>query len=240
MLVSGLQPQWLPGIALTSFLLVSISALAIAAEPIGLPQAQQQTPPQPEQLAQPNQNPPGSDLPNTISAPPFTVADKFDYRVVQSFGLRGLGGGLIGAAIGQARNAPHEWGQGVQGFATRYGSGVAGNLSRQTFAFVLESAFHEDPRYFPSQDKSKKQRMLNAVKQVFICKKDSGNSSFAYGRVISQFAGGQFTNVWQPASTGSVTDGFVRAFIGLGADAAYNFMQEFLPFTRPRSLRHRR
>lgn len=230
MLASGFWPLCSLRIGLTSFVLLSIQALA---------PAQQTTPPQPGQLAQPNQNPPGSDLPNTISAPPFTVADKFDYRVVQSFGLRGLGGSLIGAAIGQARNAPEEWGQGVQGFARRYGSGVAGNLSRQTFAFVLESTFHEDPRYFPSQDKGKKQRILNAAKQVFICKTDSGNSSFAYGRVISQFAGGQFTNVWQPASTGSVSDGFVRAFIGLGADAAYNFMQEFIPFTRPHSLRHR-
>jgi hypothetical protein len=199
----------------------------------------QNPPPQPGQLAGHDRKPSDSRLPNTVSAPPFTVADKFDYRVVQSFGLRGLGGSLVGAAIGQARNAPHEWGQGAEGFATRYGSGIAGNLSRQTFAFVLESAFHEDPRYFPSEDKSKKQRAWNALKQVFICKTDTGQSSFAYGRVISQFAGGQFTNVWQPASTGSVTDGFVRAFIGLGADTAYNFMQEFVPFTRPHSLRHR-
>ena len=178
-------------------------------------------------------------LAETVSAPPLTAGEKFNSRVVQSFGLRGLGGSLIGAAIGQARDAPHEWGQGVQGFASRYGSGVAGNLSRQTFAFALESAFHEDPRYFPSTSKLKKQRIFNAIKQVFICKTDSGDSSFAYGKVISQFAGGQFTNVWQPASTGSVGDGFIRAFIGLGADAAYNTMQEFLPFMRPRSLRNR-
>ena len=230
MLASGLGVLSLSRIGLISLLLVSIQALAAA---------QQTTPPQPGQLAQQDQNTPIVSLPNTVSAPPFTVGDKFDYRVVQSFGLRGFGGGLIGAAIGQARNAPEEWGQGVQGFAKRWGSGVAGNLSRQTFAFVLESALHEDPRYFPSEDKSKKQRMLNAVKQTFICKTDSGHSSFAYGRVISQFAGGQFTNVWQPASTGSVSDGLVRAVIGLGGDAAYNFMQEFIPFTRPHSIRHR-
>ncbi len=230
MLASGLGVLSLSRIGLISLLLVSIQALAAA---------QQTTPPQPGQLARQDQNTPIVSLPNTVSAPPFTVGDKFDYRVVQSFGLRGFGGGLIGAAIGQARNAPEEWGQGVQGFAKRWGSGVAGNLSRQTFAFVLESALHEDPRYFPSEDKSKKQRMLNAVKQTFICKTDSGHSSFAYGRVISQFAGGQFTNVWQPASTGSVSDGLVRAVIGLGGDAAYNFMQEFIPFTRPHSIRHR-
>src|SRR5262249_15031295 len=133
----------------------------------------------------------------------------------------------------------HEWGQGVEGFATRYGSGVAGNLSRQTFAFVMESALHEDPRYFPSEDRSTKQRLLSVVKQVVICKTDDGKSSCAFGRVVSQVACGQCTNLWQRASTGSVGDGFVRAFIGLGADAGYNFLQEFIPFTRPRSMRHK-
>lgn len=199
------------------------------------------SPPQPGQVAgQPKQQPNGLEkLPNTISAPPFTVHDKFDYRVVQSFGLRGFAGAFVGAAIGQARDAPHEWGEGVEGFAERYGSGLAGNLSRQTFAFVLESAFHEDPRYFPSEDKTYKQRLLNAVKQVVVCKTDSGRPEFAYARVISQFGAGQFTNVWQPPSTASVSSGLIRAVVGLGGDAAYNLMQEFLPFTRPVSLRHR-
>jgi len=204
-------------------------------------QTQTTTPPQPGQVAQPNQKQPNDleKLPNTLSAPPFSVRDKFEYRVVQSFGARGFVGAAIGAAIGQARDAPHEWGQGISGYAERYGSGFAGNFSRQTFEFALESAFHEDPRYFPSEDKTYKHRALNALKQVIVCKTDSGHPEFAYARVFSQFGAGQFTNVWQPKSTGSVSDGFVRAVIGLGADAAYNFMQEFLPFTRPISLRHR-
>jgi hypothetical protein len=204
-------------------------------------------PPPPGQLASPLTGTPQQgqtpdelhDLTKTVSAPPFTVADKFDYRVVQSFGLRGFVGSLFGAAIGQADNSPREWGQGVHGFAERYGSGLAGNISRQTFAFVLESAFHEDPRYFPSENKTKKQRAVNALKQVIICKNDSGKSEFAYARVFSSFGAAQFVNVWQPPSTGGVGDGVKRGFIGLGADAAYDFMQEFLPFTRPVSLRHR-
>jgi hypothetical protein len=208
---------------------------------------QDNPPPQPGQLAspqagtpQPAQNPNQlTDLTKTVSAPPFTVADKFSYRVVQSFGLRGFAGSLVGAAIGQANDSPHEWGQGVHGFAERYGSGLAGNVSRQTFAFALETAFHEDPRYFPSQEKAKKQRIVNALKQVIICKKDSGKSEFAYARVFSSFGAAQLVNVWQPPSTGSVGDGIRRGFIGLGGDAAYNLMQEFLPFTRPISLRHR-
>jgi hypothetical protein len=48
----------------------------------------------------------------------------------------------------------------------------------------------------------KKARLLNALKQVIICKTDSGHSSFAYARVASDFGAGQFVNLWQPASTG--------------------------------------
>ncbi len=196
--------------------------------------AQVQQPGQVEPTQQPQ-----AQLPDTMSAPPFTVRDKFDYRVVQTFGLRGFAGAAIGAAIGQARDAPHEWGQGVGGFADRYASGFAGNLSRQTFAFVLESTFHEDPRYFPSEDKSKKLRALNAVKQIIFAKNDNGTDTFAYARIFSNFGSAQLVNVWQPKSTGSVNSGLIRGLIGLGADAAYNFMQEFIPFTRPISLRHR-
>src|SRR5579875_3794619 len=93
-----------------------------------------QQPPQPGQVSPPQNQPNALEkLPDTVSAPPFTVRDKFDYRVVQSFGIRGFAGAFVGAAIGQARNSPHEWGEGVEGFAERYGSGLASNLSRQTF-----------------------------------------------------------------------------------------------------------
>jgi hypothetical protein len=197
----------------------------------GLLQAQEQAqPPQPGQLEK---------LPDTVKAPPFTIADKFDYRVVQTFGFRGFGGALVGAAIGQADGSPSEWGGGVAGFAKRYASGFGGNLSRQTFAWALESGMHEDPRYFFSEGKGFKARSWNAIKQIVYCKTDAGRGSFAYGRVISAFGNGQFVDLWQPASTGSVGDGVRRGFYTLGVDAAYNFMQEFIRFTRPISLRHR-
>ncbi len=56
-------------------------------------------------------------LPDTVSAPPFTIRDKFDYRVVQTFDLRGFAGSAVGAAIGQAPESPGEWCEGTTGFA---------------------------------------------------------------------------------------------------------------------------
>ena len=207
-----------------------ISGLLVIVSLCGLTRAQSV----PQPLPQPGE------LHNTVSAPSLTVRAKADYRIVQSLGLRGFGGALIGASIGQARGAPSEWGGGTEGFAKRYASGFAGNFSRQVFAFTLESAFHEDPRYFPSHTgNTKKGRALNALKQAIWTKTDKGGSEFAYARMISEFGAAAFTNVWQPDSTGHTSSIFVRGLAGLGADCAYNFMQEFLPFTRPSSLRHR-
>ncbi len=180
-------------------------------------------------------------LPDTVSAPPFTIADKFDYRVVQAFGAHDFVGAAIGAAIGQATNTPGPWGQGASGFTKRYVSGFAGGVSRQVFEFGLESALHEDPRYFPSEHGARmKERLVNAAKQVIFTRTDEGGDSFAYARVISDFGNAQFVNLWQPSSNNGAGGGVIRAFIGLGADFGYNLLQEFIPFTRPISLRHRK
>ena len=197
--------------------------------------ASSDTPTQPGQLALPAQQ---DKLPDTISAVPFTIREKFDYRVVQSFGLRGLVGAALSAGVGQITNTPHEWGQGLEGYALRYGSSFGGNVSRQSFSWVLESAFHEDPRYFPSEDKQDaKERLVNALKQAFLTKTDRGGDEFAYARFISAFGAGQFVSLWLPRSDSTVAKGLQRGAISIGADAAYNVLQELFPFTRPRSLR---
>jgi len=166
----------------------------------------------------------------------LSVGEKFDYRVVQSFGLRSMIGSAAGAAIGQGLNDPEEWGQGAAGLARRFGSGVGANLARQSVAFALESALHEDPRYFPSEERGKKRRLLNALKQTFVCRTDDGRTQFAWGRVASDFAAGQIQNAWQPASSRSLGRGIERGLISLGADAGFNVAQEFLPFLRSKTV----
>jgi hypothetical protein len=184
-------------------------------------------PPQPGQLA------------NTLQAAPLSVAGKFKTDVTQALGLRGLLGAAIGSAIAQGTNTPGEWGQGADAYGQRFASSFGGYLSRQTFSFVLETALHEDPRYFPSIEHSKKARFWNVVKQTFVTRTDSGRSTFAYATVISAFGAGQLVNTWQPKSNGHVSDGIERGFITLGLDAASNLFQEFVPPLRPRELRQK-
>jgi hypothetical protein len=174
-----------------------------------------------------------------MQAAPLSVGGKFQARTIQSLGFRGVIGAAIGAAIGQGTNTPGEWGQGAEGFGKRFASGFGGSVARQSITFALEAATHEDPRYFPATETTKKARIWNVVKQTFLCKKDSGDSSLAYSRIIGAFGTGQLVNSWQPKSTSGVSDGIERGFISLGLDAASNLSQEFIQRLRPRELRHK-
>ena len=174
----------------------------------------------------------------TAEPGPLSTHEKFDSRVVQAFGLRGFVGAGMGAVIGQSRDVPREWGQGFDGYATRYAAGFGTNLSRQSMAFALETALHEDPRYWPSTKQGFRARLKSALIQTLVTRTDSGADRFAYARVASAFGAGQLANTWSPKSTGSVGGGVLRGLIILGADAGYNVLQEFIPWVRPRTVRH--
>jgi len=174
----------------------------------------------------------------TMTANPMSVAEKLDYRLVQSFVLHGFAGAAFGAAISQGKDVPREWGEGWGAYATRYAADVGTDLSRQSMMFVLESALHEDPRYFPSEEKGFRARTKNVLLQTVVTRTDSGKETFAWARMGSAFAAGELANVWQPPSTGTPGRGLSRGCIMLGGDLAYNFLQEFVPFVRPHSLRH--
>jgi hypothetical protein len=170
---------------------------------------------------------------------PLTAEEKLHVRATQVFGVRGVIGGAFGAAIGQGTNTPSEWGQGAQGYFTRFASGFGNNLMRQTFSFGLETALHEDPRYFPAESRTKKARLVSVLKQAYLTRKDDGTMGFAYARYISAFGAAQFTNLWQPPSNTGFMNGLERGLISLGGDVGINAMHEFIPFTRLKSLAHR-
>ncbi len=177
-------------------------------------------------------------LQSTVTAKQLSVRDKFQLRVVETFGIRGFIGSAVGAGIAQWDDVPAKWGGGAGGFGFRYGSSFGNAVSRQVFAFGLDSALHEDSRYFPSTESGFVPRVKNVMKQVFIAKKDDGTATFAYSRVISAFGAGQLVNAWQPQTNNSVGHGLTRGSLSLAGDFAYFAMQEFFPFTRNSVFRH--
>lgn len=143
-------------------------------------------------------------------------------------------GSAFSAAIAQINNVPEEWGGGASAYGKRYASSIGTAASRQAFTYGLETVFHQDPRYFPSTERSTKARLGSVIKQVFVARNDRGKAVPAYAKLGGAFAAGQLANAWNPASNNSAGDGFIRAGFIIGADAAINFATEFIPAFRKR------
>jgi hypothetical protein len=151
-----------------------------------------------------------------------------------------LVGTAISAGIGQGLDVPEAWGSHWDGYGKRYASGFAAGISRQVFALGLDDLLHQDPRYFPSSQVGFGPRLRNVLKQVVVAKNDDGDAAVASSRIGSAFGAGFLANTWQPEGNRGVGHGLERAGFSLVGDAAFFFVQEFLPFTRNSTFRHHR
>jgi hypothetical protein len=170
---------------------------------------------------------------------PLSVPEKFESRIISTFGPTKLIVVGFEAGYDQLTNTPSEWKQGAEGFGKRYASEFGTSAARQMFAFTLEATLHQDPRYFPSGEKGFGKRMKSVIKQTFVAKRDSGSDQFAYARLGSAIGAAFLANTWQPRSTDTVGNAMTTFGVTIAGDAGYNFLQEFIPRFRPKELRNR-
>jgi hypothetical protein len=134
------------------------------------------------------------------------------------------------AGIQQAQNQFSGYGQGVAGYAKRfgaaYGDGVAGTFIGSA---ILPSLFKQDPRYFYKGTGGTRFRLLYALANAVICKGDDKRWQPNYSNILGNIAAGGLANLYYPEQN---RDGaaltFESALIGIGATAAANVFQEFV------------
>jgi hypothetical protein len=133
------------------------------------------------------------------------------------------------AAIGQVRNAPHQWGRGASGFAKRFGSSLGQHVAKGTIEFGVAAAHHENLHYQRSNLQGKWPRVKYAVKSTFIVPRTKGRrgKTVALGRISGNMGAGMLSRAWMPAAT--VGGGVASGGIGLGADVGANVAREFWP-----------
>lgn len=107
----------------------------------------------------------------------------------------------ITAGIQQARNSYHQFGQGSDGLAQRFGAayGTAATNLLVTSSLAA-SALHQDPRYFYSGQGTKKQRAWYAVKSAFRAKGDNGKWQPPYASVAGAIAAAEISDLYYPGS----------------------------------------
>jgi hypothetical protein len=119
----------------------------------------------------------------------------------------------FGAGIDQAENSFPEYGQGMEGYAKRWGAGYTdyftGNLLGNA---VLAGLLKEDPRYFQKGTGSFTSRFLWAAGGTVWCKRDSGSWGPNYANVVGNLMGAAVSNLYYPASDRTVGGTLGRGF----------------------------
>lgn len=161
--------------------------------------------------------------------PPLKAGDKFKlaltYISPYTFGFVALR-----AAIDQATDSKHDYGQGMQGYGKRYGADLADGMSNAIFVTgVFPSLFHQDPRYFRRGQGSFFDRTGYAVSRVLVTRQDSGRSFFNFSEVFGNAASSALSTAYYPDNERTAGDFAARAGIQFGFDAGFDVLKEFYP-----------
>jgi hypothetical protein len=133
------------------------------------------------------------------------------------------------AGISQLNNTNPSFGQGLQGYAHRYITGVAdqdlGNMLTEGF---LPSLFHEDPRFFRKGTGGAWSRVGYAASRVLVTRTDKGNWRFNTSEFLGNGTVAALGNLYYPDGR-SAADTAQRMFTQIGTDALSNVLKEFWP-----------
>jgi hypothetical protein len=111
------------------------------------------------------------------------------------------------SGVGMADDSYPTWGQGVQGYAKRFGAAYTDAFIGNFFGnAVLTSLLREDPRYFQKGTGKPIKRFLWAAASTVWCRRDSGKWGPNYANVIGNLVGSAISNVYYPASEHTVSN----------------------------------
>jgi hypothetical protein len=151
---------------------------------------------------------------------PLSPGQKYRLFFRSAFDPWPFGLSAVVAGINQAANADAEWGQGMQGYAKRFGSSYSDYFIGNFFGnAVLPSLLHEDPRYYQKGSGRAMSRFLWAAASTVWCKRDRGGWGPNYANVGGNLIGAAIARTYYPASernvSDTITDGFTVSAEGI-------------------------
>jgi hypothetical protein len=167
---------------------------------------------------------------------PLSVRSKLNFHV-QSVGTpMSLAETAAYAGILQGLNSPREWGHGGA-YGKRFASALAGSAIHGALAFGLDSALHQDPRYFRSLQAGFLRRTAHAFRGTILTRTDGGGETLSTWRLGSDYGAAFLSNEWYPDRVNTVRLGALQGSLHLGFDFIANLGTEFWPDVRRKILR---
>ena len=160
-------------------------------------------------------------FPDIATSPgPMTSGQKFKLFVNQSISPAYLVAAGISAAYGQAREVPQAYGEGWEGYGNRYGAAVARASSNAFFStYVLGSAFHHDPRFFPQSRPTFWGSVKYSAEKIVISRNDEGDQVLNSSGLLGPLLAEGLANAYLPVSEQTLGKTFER----YGTDTAWKF-----------------
>jgi hypothetical protein len=151
----------------------------------------------------------------------IALKDTFDYPLI--------GVGAAYALLYQAEDSHPQFGQGVEGYAKRFGTAytdqVVGNMLTEG---ILPILFKEDPRYFRKSQGSVRSRLGYAFSRIVITRTNTGANTFNFAEIVGNgIAAGVGLSYYQDDR--DVHDVLQNWGTQLATDAISQVLKEFWP-----------
>jgi hypothetical protein len=105
-----------------------------------------------------------------------------------------------------------------------------------TLAFGLDSALHQDPRYYRSRATGFWPRTGHALRGTILTRTDRGGETLSTWRIGSAYGSEFLSNEWYPGRLNTVPLGLLEGTIRLAFDFANNLGLEFWPDVKHKLL----
>jgi len=160
----------------------------------------------------------------------LTPMQKFKLFVDNTISVHTILAAMAGSALTQADNAPTGFGQGWGAYGKRFSTSMARDASGEFFGtFILASALHEDPRFFPLYKPAFKSSLKYSVRCLFITRNDDGERVKNISGLAGPLMGEALANVYWPDRNRSVLDTLSRYGVDLLSHAAGNMVRQYWP-----------
>lgn len=170
---------------------------------------------------------------------PITTKQKYTIAKKDTFDYPSY---LLAAAFSgwsQLNDSNPSFGQGLKGYARRYGSAVAdqdlGNFMTEA---IFPSMLHEDPRYFRKVNGSVMGRLGYAATRVLVTRTDAGNWRFNTSEFLGNGTVAALGNLYYPDARG-FGGTMQRMGTQIGTDAISGVLKEFWPDIKRKWLHKR-
>ena len=161
---------------------------------------------------------------------PLSPGEKFKLFLDDSIAPSTMFGSAVGASVSQAANVPHGYGQGWDAYGKRFGASMARHASSDFFGtFLLASALHQDPRFFPQLNPTFGSSAKYAISRVFVTRNDEGKNVANWSQLVGMLLSESLANAYWPEEDRTAGQTFRRFGIGVGTRAAGNMFRNYWP-----------